>query len=220
MRLAPLAASVVLVLALGACSGSTDPEDRPASGEDTEARSQILQPGQPGEPNQTLDPDTTLDSPEWNDADAMFMQMMVPHHAQALEMAELAATRARDGSVASLARRIQGAQGPEIRSMASWLAARGLEVPTSMQETHGDHGGASMMGMLTDAQMEELAAARGPEFDQLFLAGMIQHHQGAVDMAGTQLEEGSDLLALELAADIATGQLAEIRRMEELGEQL
>ena len=220
MRLAPLAASVVLVLALGACSGSTDPEDPSASGEDTEARSQILQPGQPGEPNQTLDPDTTLDSPEWNDADAMFMQMMVPHHVQALEMAELAATRARDESVASLARRIQGAQGPEIRSMASWLAARGLDVPASMQEAHGDHGGVSMMGMLTDAQMEELAAARGPEFDRLFLAGMIQHHQGAVDMAGTQLEEGSDLLALELAADIATGQLAEIRRMEELGEQL
>lgn len=220
MRLAPLAASVVLVLALGACSDSTDPEDRPASGQDTEARSQILQPGQPGEPNQTLDPDTTLDSPEWNDADAMFMQMMVPHHVQALEMAELAATRARDESVASLARRIQGAQGPEIRSMASWLAARGLDVPASMQEAHGDHGGVSMMGMLTDAQMEELAAARGPEFDRLFLAGMIQHHQGAVDMAGIQLEEGSDLLALELAADIATGQLAEIRRMEDLGEQL
>ena len=220
MRLAPLAASAVLVLALGACSGSTDPEDRPAPGEDTGARSQILQPGQPGEPNQTLDPDTTLDSPEWNDADARFMQMMVPHHVQALAMAELAATRARDESVASLARRIQGAQGPEIRSMASWLAARGLDVPASMQEAHGDHGGASRMGRLTDAQMEELAAARGTEFDRLFLAGMIQHHQGAVDMAGTQLEEGSDLLALELAADIATGQLAEIRRMEDLGEQL
>ena len=220
MRLTPLAASAVLVLALGACSGSTDREDRPAAGGDAEARSQILQPGQPGEPNETLDPDTTLDSPEWNDADAMFMQMMVPHHAQALEMAQLAATRAGDESVASLARRIQGAQGPEIRSMASWLAARGLEVPTSMQGLHGDHGGASMMGMLTDAQMEELAAARGAEFDRLFLAGMIPPHPGAVDRAGAAPAVGSDRPALAPAADVSTGQLAEIRRMEDLREQL
>lgn len=218
MRLAPLALTVVLVLGASACSA--DPEPASTDRGDAEPQSRILQPGRPGEANQTLDPDTTLDAAAWNETDAAFMQMMVLHHAQALDMAELAPARAKDESVAALARRIQGAQGPEIRSMASWLAARGLAIPEGMDDM--DHEGHTMpmAGMLSDTQMAELEAARGARFDRLFLAGMIQHHQGAVDMAGTEIEEGSDQLALELAADISTGQLAEIRRMLDLRRDL
>lgn len=215
MRLAPLALTAVLVLGASACSA--DSEEPSGDRGDAEAQSAILQPGEPGEANETLDPDTTLDAAPWNDADAAFMQMMVPHHAQALEMAELAPTRASDESVAALARRIQGAQGPEIRSMATWLAARELPVPGSMADMeHDDDHAMPMAGMLTESQLAELEAARGARFDRLFLAGMIEHHQGAVDMAGAEIEEGSDQLALELAAEMSTGQLAEIRRMQDL----
>ena len=218
MRLIPLALVGVLVLGVGACS--SDDQGASAERDDAAAQSRILQPGRPGETNQTLDPDTTLDEAPWNDADAAFMQMMVPHHAQALEMAELAPTRARDAGVLALARRVEGAQGPEIRSMASWLTARELPVPESMADLgHGGHS-MPMAGMLTEDEMAELEAARGARFDRLFLAGMTQHHQGAVDMAGDELEEGSDQLALELAADISTGQLAEIRRMQDLRRTL
>jgi uncharacterized protein (DUF305 family) len=214
VRLAVLACSALL--ALTGCSHSDGAT--PVGAGDDVARSQILQPGRPGEANQTLPPDATVPSAPFNDADASFMRMMIPHHAQALEMSELARTRASDEDVLSLARRIEGAQGPEIRSMSSWLASRGLALPEAGE--HSGHSSGPMMGMLTEEQMAELEAARGAEFDRLYLAGMIQHHQGAVDMAGEELEAGSDLLALELAADISTGQLAEIRRMEDLRRSL
>jgi uncharacterized protein (DUF305 family) len=217
VRLVALACTALL--ALTGCSQSDGAT--PVGAGDDVARSQILQPGRPGEANQTLPPDATVPSAPFNDADASFMRMMIPHHAQALEMSELARTRASDEAVLSLARRIEGAQGPEIRSMSSWLASRDLALPeTADQADHSGHSAGSMAGMLTEAQMAELEAARGPEFDRLYLAGMIQHHQGAVDMAGEELEAGSDLLALELAADISTGQLAEIRRMEDLRRSL
>jgi uncharacterized protein (DUF305 family) len=211
-RASALTLAGVLALGLAGCSGDEEPAARDGG---TEPQSKILQPGQPGEPNQTLDPDTTIAPDEWNDADAAFMAMMIPHHAQALEMARLAQVRAEDDAVRSLARRIEGAQGPEIRSMAAWLAVRGLDVP---EGHHGDHGarGGAMPGMLTSGQLRDLRAARGAEFDRLFLAGMIQHHQGAVDMAATELEEGVDTLALEMAGEVSSGQLAEIRRMEDL----
>ncbi len=214
MRPAVVACSAVLLVsaALAGCSSSDD--DAPAGAADDAARSQILQPGRPGEDNRTLPPDATVPSVPFNDADASFMQMMIPHHAQALEMSELARTRASSDAVRSLARRIHGAQGPEIRSMSSWLAMRDQTVPGP--DDHAGHGAGSMAGMLTERQMAELEEARGADFDALYLAGMIQHHRGAVDMAGEELEAGSDLLALELAADISTGQLAEIRRMEDL----
>lgn len=217
MRLAVVACSaLILGSALTGCSQSDGAT--PAGAGDDVARSQILQPGRPGEANQTLPPDATVPSAPFNEADTSFMQLMIPHHAQALEMSELARTRTADRSVLSLARRIEGAQGPEIRSMASWLAARGQAVPDAA--AHADHADHAMPGMLTQEQMSELADARGAAFDALYLAGMIEHHQGAVDMAGEELEGGSDLLALELAADISTGQLAEIRRMEDLQRAL
>ncbi|WP_432476410.1 DUF305 domain-containing protein [Nocardioides sp. GXQ0305] len=220
-RSAVVAATAVLLLAPG-CSA-----DEPAERDDSEAQSEILQPGRPGEGNETLGPDASVEAAPTVEADVRFMQMMVPHHAQALEMTDLAETRASDDQVVALARRIEGAQGPEITAMTGWLQARGVSVPDDHSH-HGDHSGARggethaerMPGMLSEGQMDRLAAARGPAFDRLFLAGMIQHHQGAVDMADDEMTDGSDILALELAADIATGQQAEIQRMVAIRRQL
>lgn len=224
MRLSPLALAAVLVLGSAACSA----EERPAR-EESEARSKILQPGRPGEANETVDPDTTLAAAPANEADELFVRMMVPHHAQALEMCALARSRARDERVLALARRIQGAQGPELLTLTSWLQSRGLEVPRTMDdlashEGHADHEAHNRAlaehGMLTEGQMRSLGRARGAAFDRLFLAGMIQHHEGAVAMAGTALAEGADTLALELAADIAAGQTAEIDRLRDVRRRL
>lgn len=225
MRLSHLALTAVLVVGLVACS----PEESTGGGE-AEARSKIIQPGRPGEANRTLAPDTALGESATNAADIAFVQMMVPHHAQALEMSELAQSRATDAQVVAIARRIKGAQGPEIVGMSSWLQSRDLEVPESAADLeelaagggqHGAHGHrAGMPGMLTDREMTELARARGARFDRLFLAGMIRHHEGAVAMARDEMEEGADTLALELAADVAAGQAAEIRRMVDVRRTL
>ena len=234
--LAPLThLALVGVLAAGLVGCSSE---EPAEQDEAEARSKIIQPGRPGEGNETLEPDTALGRPSTNEADIAFMQMMVPHHAQALEMSELAQTRARNGQVVAISRRIKGAQGPEIVSMSSWLQSRDLEVPESMDDAggadasggdHSGHGGGdhsggaaatAMHGMLSEQEMADLARARGRAFDRLFIAGMIRHHEGAVAMARDEMESGSDQLALELAADVAAGQQAEIGRMVDIRDQL
>lgn len=142
--------------------------------------------------------------------------------AQALEMSELAGTRAQSKSVKALAQRISGAQGPEIIAMSSWLQGRDLEVPTAEAATH-EHGepmSGPMPGMLTEAEMSELAEAQGARFDRLFLNAMIGHHEGAVQMADEVATEGTDIIVSEVAADVAVGQSAEIDRMRELLQAL
>jgi len=209
---------VTLLMLVAACSEQSTPEDDHAA-----ARSDILQPGRPGEPMETLDPDTTLSSEPASLGDKIFVQMMVPHHAQALDMCELARTRAGDEQVVAVARRIKGAQGPEILTLSSWLQSQGVEVPESMEDItgheahHGHHGHEmTMPGMLTDREMRELRSARGAEFDRLFLKGMIQHHQGAVVMADSELTTGREQMALEMAGEIQAGQSAEIQRLREV----
>ena len=146
--------------------------------------------------------------------------MMVPHHAQALEMSALAPERAASKQVLALARRIKGAQGPEVLTMSSWLQTRDIEVPKAGEDPssydHGEHGHMEMEGMLTREQLAELEAARGARFDRLFLRDMIGHHQGAVDMAQQVAVDGTDLQVSEIAADVNTGQAAEINRMRDL----
>ncbi len=184
----------------------------------------------------------------WTAADVRFMTMMVPHHAQALEIAALAPDRAESEPVRTLAARIINGQRDEIRRMRQWLADRQLPVPDpygpggaigAMTAAHGGHagqaaaghaagghaghGGAAdeplMAGMLTQAQMRELAAARGGEFDRLFLNYMIRHHQGAVAMVtelfGTH-GAGQDEDVFRLATDINVDQITEIRRMQNM----
>lgn len=220
-RLVRAAASVAAVLGLAAtaaCSGQAD-DDQPAA-----AEAPVVQPGGPGDPTALIDPADVDPEDPWNHADVAFMQMMIWHHAQALDMSELAADRAGSPQVRALAERIRAAQGPEIMSMAAWLDERGMEVPRADQDAeswdHAAHGHDGMAGMLTDAEMEQLAASTGSEFDRLFLEGMIGHHEGALEMADHVTVEGEDLRVSELAADISVGQAAEIGRMEDLLRQL
>lgn len=174
----------------------------------------VLQPGAPGEAANTIAPSDVPADAEWNQTDATFVTMMIPHHAQALEMTELAVTRAASDEVKSLARSITAAQGPEIVSMSGWLQARGLEVPAAGELP--DHAG--MPGMLTPEQLKELGAARGEEFDRLFLTRMITHHEGALTMAAPVLSKGSDTLAMEMAQDVEASQKTEIGIMQKLLE--
>jgi len=210
-------AVVALLMLVAACTEQSTPQD-----DKTAARSEILQPGRPGEPMETLDPDATLSPEPASLGDKVFVEMMVPHHAQALDMCELARTRARDEQVVAVARRIKGAQGPEILTLSSWLQSQGVEVPESMEDImshdghHEHHDEMTMPGMLTDREMRELRSARGAEFDRLFLKRMIQHHQGAVVMADSELTTGREQMALEMAGEIQAGQTAEIQRLREI----
>jgi uncharacterized protein (DUF305 family) len=168
-------------------------------------------------------------------ADIRFMTTMIGHHAQAIRMARLAPTRAASPSIRTLADRIVNAQRDEIATMQRWLRDRLQPVPevsadggvSAMPAMHGTghaehaaHADASLMpGMLTDAQMRELEAARGAEFDRLFLVYMIQHHRGATAMV-TQLfgtyGAGQDESVFRLATDVNVDQETEIARMERM----
>jgi uncharacterized protein (DUF305 family) len=145
---------------------------------------------------------------------------MVPHHAQAIVIAKLAEKRASSDRVRDLAARIRSAQGPEILMMAAWLEQRDMAVPTAAEDPsewdHSQHGHNGMVGMLTEAQMQDLTRARGAAFDRLFLDGMIQHHEGAIDMADDVAVDGIDIMVAEIAADVALTQTAEISRMQDM----
>jgi uncharacterized protein (DUF305 family) len=148
--------------------------------------------------------------PAFDDADVMFAQMMIPHHEQALEMSAI--VLAKDGvdpEVAELAEQIAAAQGPEIDQLEAWLDEWGVP------RMPGDHD-MGMNGMLTDAELDELEAADGASGSDLFLEQMIEHHEGAIDMAEAHQESGEHEGALELSAAIIETQAGEIERMREL----
>jgi len=212
-----------VVLGLGACTDDPEPTSTPSS--------VVVQPGRPGEDATTTAPEDYEASAEqgsWNQADVAFVAGMIEHHLQALEIAALAPDRAQSDDVRAFAERVTAAQGPEVHALASWLQARDLEVPEGADGAGGtgprapdgggpghDHGD-GLAGMLTDEQMAALEAADGAAFDRLFLEGMIQHHQGALDMVDVVLVDGQDLFANEIAADTAAGQGGEIDRMRDL----
>lgn len=147
--------------------------------------------------------------------DVMFATMMIPHHRQAVELSDMALAKpGASPEVVALATEIKGAQQPEIDQMAAWLGEWGAPVP----EPGADMGGHSghMEGMLTADQMAALAAADPPEFDRLWLEGMIEHHQGAVAMAQDVLATTQDPKVRTLAEAIIKAQEAEIARMQSL----
>jgi uncharacterized protein (DUF305 family) len=148
-----------------------------------------------------------------NDQDVMFAQMMIPHHRQAIEMADLAAARASSPEVKSLAADIKKAQTPEIQRLSGWLSAWGASVPSpGMGGMH--HGGTE--GMMSDDDMKKLGAAKGAAFDKAFLQMMIKHHEGAVAMAKTEQSAGQFADAKSMAAGIVSSQSAEITKMRSL----
>lgn len=153
-------------------------------------------------------------SADWNLADATYLTEMVAHHSQALDLAELAATRASDPRVRAVAETIDVGQGREIVVMATWLVDHGQPEPTPDSVARMSTMG--MPGMLTQGQLAALAETRGATFDRTFLEDMIQHHQGAVEMAEDVLGSGRDVRVSEMAGDVVTGQGAEIVRMRRL----
>lgn len=156
----------------------------------------------------------------WTEADVRFMSGMIAHHAQAIEMARLAPTHGASPEVQRLAARVIGAQEDEIATMQAWLRDRGQPVP----EPHAHHGhGALMPGMLTPEQLARLDQARGEEFDRLFLAFMIQHHRGAVEMVRELFGSygaGQDETVFKFASDVNVDQETEIARMQRMLESL
>ncbi|GAA5038474.1 DUF305 domain-containing protein [Streptomyces siamensis] len=164
-----------------------------------------------------------------NAQDVSFAQGMIPHHRQAVEMAALASDRAASAEVKDLAARIEKAQDPEIATMTGWLRSWGAKVPAagssasmpgmdhSGPSDHSDHSGMpEMSGMMSTKDMAALKAASGKEFDAMFLAMMVEHHKGAVEMAGTEKAKGRSAPATSLADDIITAQNAEITEMNKL----
>ncbi|MDX3106687.1 DUF305 domain-containing protein [Nonomuraea angiospora] len=153
----------------------------------------------------------------FNDADVMFAQMMIPHHQQAVEMADLAGTRAADKEVKELAAKIKAAQDPEIQTMKGWLTAWGKPMPSEGM----DHGmGHDMPGMMSEEDMKKLEAAKGGAFDRQFAELMIAHHNGAIEMARTEQAQGSNAEAKELAKTIETAQQAEVAQLREILDRL
>jgi uncharacterized protein (DUF305 family) len=156
-----------------------------------------------------------------NDVDVAFATDMIPHHSQALAMVDLADARDLDPAIEALTDDIRGAQAPEIELMAGWLESWGEPIPGGMGEHGGDHDMDGMdmddmPGMMSADQMSALAAASDEEFADLFLAMMIEHHQGAVEMAQVEQESGQFAPAIELAEAIESSQTEEIALMEDL----
>jgi uncharacterized protein (DUF305 family) len=151
-----------------------------------------------------------------NTADVEFVSMMIPHHAQAIAMADLAVKHATDSKVKALAPKIKAAQSPEIQKMSGWLTGWGEPVPGSASGS--DMSGMSGMegqagGMMSAKQMASLGVAKGSVFDRMWLQMMVTHHQGAVAMAKTALTHGADPDTKKLARAIIDGQSAEIAQM-------
>jgi uncharacterized protein (DUF305 family) len=158
---------------------------------------------------------------QYTEADVRFMTHMISHHAQALTMSRMAPTHGASEQVRTLAERIINGQQDEIAIMQQWLRDRGLPIPEPRSTMRMMHGGVEhemmMPGMLTDAQLAELDAARGAEFDRLFLKYMIQHHQGAVSMVKELFSSygaGLDDTVFKLASDVNVDQTTEIGRMQ------
>lgn len=204
------ALSIAAVIGVAGCSSdtSTPAADSSASAEQ----------GTPAESGATV-------STEHNRADAMFAQMMIPHHQQAVEMSDMMLAKDNiSADISDLATRIKAAQGPEIEIMTSWLDAWDQPVMPEGGMAGHDMGGmggmGGMDGMLDEAQMADLEAAEGDEAVGLFLESMIEHHDGAVEMAQEEIDHGENPAAIALAETIAETQQAEIKEMQQLLAEL
>jgi uncharacterized protein (DUF305 family) len=177
---------------------------------------QILQPGAPGQTTRTIPVEKAVDTSkvQFTPADVRFMQGMIGHHAQALEMVALLPSRTSRDDMKMLAMRIDVSQADEIKMMEHWLEARGQTVPAP--HAHHAHGAALMPGMLTPEEMERLASAKGAAFDRLFLEGMIKHHDGALIMVKDLFAisgAGQEPEIFAFASDVDADQRMEIDRM-------
>lgn len=148
-----------------------------------------------------------------NAADVAFAKGMIPHHRQAVQMADLAPSRAGSAEVKQLAEEIKKAQDPEIRTLSGWLTSWGEQVPAEGAMDHSAHGAG---GMMTAEEMDQLQKSSGQAFDTAFMRLMIKHHEGAVAMARSEKSDGAFPDAKTMADAIITSQTAEIEKMNRL----
>jgi uncharacterized protein (DUF305 family) len=207
LRLSPIIGLAALAIAAMVSCRSVSVDQGP----------QIVQPGAPGTPSRVVTATEALDLAQvrHTPADVRFMQGMIGHHAQALEMTALLPGRTSSDGMRKLAQRIEVSQADEIKMMEEWLRRRGEPLP----DPHAHHApGATLMpGMLTAEQMGRLSAARGVDFDRLFLESMIKHHEGALTMvenlfAAPGAGQESEIFAF--ASDVDADQRMEIERMD------
>jgi uncharacterized protein (DUF305 family) len=225
-------ARMVGALLAGAIAGFFSPAARAQQTHVAEAPV-VVQPGAPGKPSRTLPETTRATLPQPSQADVEFMQGMIMHHSQAVEMTALIPSHTENKDLRSLGARISSSQSDEIKFMRRWLATRGEPLSMAMPEMpdakmhdmdkpadhSSQHSMALMPGMLTPEQMDALRKAKGAEFDRLFLTGMIQHHNGALIMVKDLFDRpgaGQDAELFNFATDVDTGQRAEIRIMQSM----
>ncbi|OJF09695.1 DUF305 domain-containing protein [Couchioplanes caeruleus] len=199
-------------VALATRSGKDISAAVPRAGVSSGPPERVILPGRPGDPAVVTDSDKVRapDGSTYNSIDTTFVQMMIVHHGQAIEMAKLAPVRAGDAHLRALADRISAAQGPEVAWFQGWLRDRRLP-PSNPAHDHR-----AMPGMQSDAAMAALAGLTGTAFDREFVRMMSDHHQGAIQMAGDVLGGGADPVLRELANEMAVEQGSEIRRMRQL----
>lgn len=186
----------------------------------------IVQPGAPGQPTKILPANTTAKLPPLSPKDVEFMQGMIHHHAQAVEMTAMIELRTANKDVRKIGVKISQSQTDEINMMKRWLVIRGEKTEMAMPKMdgmkgmdHSNHTTMMMPGMLSDKQMEALRTTKGAEFDRLFLKGMIQHHEGALVMVKDLFSTagaGQDAEIFNFASDVDTGQRGEIKIMQEM----
>lgn len=208
----------VLVAATAACAGGSA---SPAASAPSSDGPRIVQPGAPGQATRAVSAEELAETEgvTYTEADVRFMQGMIPHHAQALEMTALVPAQATTEAVRQMALRMEISQRDEIQLMESWLREHGeaVRMPGMTGMDHGSHGGHLMPGMLTPEQMTNLRNARGVEFDRLFLEYMIQHHQGAITMVDELFNSsgaGQESSVFKFAEDVTADQTMEIERMQ------
>jgi uncharacterized protein (DUF305 family) len=217
------ASALALLLALPVCAQQAEQQQA------DQGTPVVVQPGAPGQPTRTLPPSTRATLPPRSPADVQFMQGMIMHHAQAVEMTALIDSHTVNKNLRSLGARISSSQSDEIKFMKRWLEARREPISPAMPEMPGMHMAGMdmsshtmvmrglMPGMLTPRQMAALKKAKGANFDQLFLTGMIQHHNGALIMVKDLFDtagSGQDAELFNFATDVDSGQRAEIRIMQ------
>lgn len=208
---AVVATSGAALILLTACGG-TDSASMGGPDESTMSSSAPAATSPSAQPSASAQPVATF-----NGADVMFAQMMIPHHQQAVEMAELAETRASDKEIKELAAKIKAAQDPEIQTMRGWLTGWGKPLPSGGMDQGMGH---DMPGMMAAEDMKKLEDAKGAAFDKRFAELMIAHHNGAIDMARTEQSQGSNPEAKELAKAIENAQRTEVEQMRKILDRL
>jgi uncharacterized protein (DUF305 family) len=209
----PSTLALIAALVVAGCGAAVPIDQRPP----------IVQPGAPGGSGRAVTPSeaSTLRQPHFTQADVVFMQGMIGHHRQAVEMVDLLKTRTENDDMRKLGLRIEVSQADEIRMMQRWLQDRGQDVPA--EHAMHMHGATLMPGMLTAEEMARLTDAKGPAFDRLFLEGMIKHHGGALQMvkdlfATAGAGQESDIFTF--ASDVDADQRMEIVRMSAMLKEL